>query len=142
MPGLAEGKALCREFVFAGNLKCLGDARDAILDFVREHCADQDVELDILLASQEALANAILHGCLDDERKLVHCTVEITPSEFNFVIQDPGPGFPFTPSIDAAGHVSNLSEHGRGIQLMRSLMDDVTFACSGSELRMKKLRPL
>ena len=68
MPGLAEGKALCREFVFAGNLKCLGDARDAILDFVREHCADQDVELDILLASQEALANAILHGCLNDER--------------------------------------------------------------------------
>ena len=142
MHGLVERPTLSREFVFPGSLASLPDAREAILDFVREQGADEQTALDIFLALQEALANAVLHGCRNDERKIVRCTVEITPSEFNFVIRDPGPGFPFTASIDAAGHVRNLTEHGRGIQLMRSLMDDVTFACNGSELRMKKLRPL
>ena len=142
MHGLVERPTLSREFMFPGTLASLPDAREAILDFVREQGADEQMQLDIFLALQEGLANAVLHGCRNDERKLVRCNVEITPSEFNFVIRDPGPGFPFTASIDADGHVSNLTEHGRGIQLMRSLMDDVSFAHNGSELRLKKLRPL
>ena len=121
MHGLVERPTLSREFVFPGTLASLPDAREAILDFVREQGPDEQAMLDIFLALQEALANAILHGCRNDDRKAVRCTVEITPSEFNFVIQDPGPGFPFTASIDAAGHATNLTEHGRGIQIMRSL---------------------
>jgi anti-sigma regulatory factor (Ser/Thr protein kinase) len=68
--------------------------------------------------------------------------VEITPSEFRFVIRDPGPGFHAAARIDAAGNATNLTEHGRGIRLIRSLMDDVTFAHNGSELHMTKLRTL
>lgn len=142
MREVVEQQSLSREFVFPGNLASLPQARDSILEFVHQHCSDEQQELDILLALQEALANAALHGCLNDERKFVRCTVEITPSQFSFVIRDPGPGFPTTVSIDAAGHVANLTEHGRGIQMMRSLMDDVRYARNGSELRMTKLRAL
>src|ERR1019366_4033751 len=34
----------------------------------------------------------------------------------------------------------NTTEHGRGICLMRSLMDDVSYRRGGSEVRLRKLR--
>lgn len=136
-----EERSLTREFVFTGSVASLGPARDAVMDFVRGHCANEQQETDILLALQEALANAILHGCRGDAAKLVHCTVEISPSAIEFTIRDPGTGFDTANPADMADDGTNLTEHGRGIYLMRSLMDEVHYAKHGSELHMKKLRP-
>ncbi len=135
-----EQQSLAREFVLTGNLAALAPARGAIMEFVHEHCADEQQEIDILLALQEALANAILHGCHSDGSQLVHCTVEISPSAIEFTIQDPGPGFDTGSATDTTEDGTNLSEHGRGIHLMRSLMDEVSYRRNGSEVRLKKMR--
>lgn len=137
-----EQRALSREFVLQGNLDSVAPARDAMVEFVRAYCADEQQEIDIFLALQEALANASLHGCQNDSSKLVHCTVEITPSAITFDIRDPGPGFPTESAIDEAEDGTNLTEHGRGICLMRSLMDQVSYSKCGSEVLMKKMRTL
>ena len=129
-----------REFVLTGNVAAMAPARDAIMDFVRDHCSDEQQQLDVLLALQEGLANAILHGCQDDAGKLVRCTVEISPSAIEFTIRDPGPGFNTSSARDESEDGSNLTEHGRGIFLMRSLMDEVTYRHNGTELYMKKAR--
>jgi anti-sigma regulatory factor (Ser/Thr protein kinase) len=65
--------------------------------------------------------------------------VEIDPSAFTIVIQDPGPGFDVAATTTADPSV-NTTEHGRGICLMRSLMDDVSYRRGGSEVRLRKLR--
>jgi len=135
-----EQQALSREFVLTGNLAALAPARDAIMDFVHEHCADEQQEIDILLALQEALANAILHGCQSDASQLVHCAVEISPSAIAFTIRDPGPGFDTGSATENTEDGTNLTQHGRGIHLMRSLMDEVTYHRHGSEVEMKKFR--
>lgn len=135
-----EQQVLSREFEFTGDAASIAPARDAILKFVHEHCTDEQQETDIFLALQEALANAILHGCQGDPSKHVHCTVEITPSSFSFVIRDPGLGFDTGNPADEAEDGTNLTEHGRGIYLMRSLMDEVSYRNNGSELRLKKMR--
>jgi serine/threonine-protein kinase RsbW len=129
-----------REFVLTGSMAALKPGRDAIMDLVHEHCGDEQVEIDIFLALQEAMANAILHGCHDDPAKLVHCTVEITPTAFEFTIRDSGDGFDSGGAVESAEDGTNLTQHGRGIFLMRSLMDEVTYRHNGTELHLKKLR--
>lgn len=135
-----EQQTLSRDFVLTGNLDALTPGRDAIMDFVHQHCADEQQEIDIRLALQEALANAILYGCKNDAGKLVHCLVEISPSAIELIVRDPGEGFDTSSAIDEAEDGSNLTQHGRGILLMRSLMDEVGYRHNGSELHLKKLR--
>jgi len=135
-----EQQTLSRDFALTGNLDALTPGRDAIMHFVREHCAGEQQEVDIQLALQEALANAILHGCKNDAGKLVHCSVEISPSAIEFIVRDCGEGFDTASAADEAEDGTNLTQHGRGILLIRSLMDEVSYRRNGSELHMKKLR--
>jgi serine/threonine-protein kinase RsbW len=138
-PSVAQ-RIFSREFVLTGNVAAMAPARDAIMDFVRDHCCNEQEQLDMLLALQEALANAILHGCQGDAAKLVRCTVDISPTAIEFTIRDPGPGFDSSSATDESEEGTNLTEHGRGIFLMRSLMDEVTYRHNGTELYMKKAR--
>jgi len=137
--GPTHHRAFIRDFVFAGEAATITDGRDAIMEFLAGHGISDDEEIDLLVALQEGLANAVFHGCRDDRSKTIECTVEVDASEFNIVIRDPGPGFN-TSIGDSAEDGSNLTQHGRGIMLMRSLMDEITYRQGGSELYMKKLR--
>ena len=134
-----DKQAFTKDFVFAGDAAAIPDGRDAILQFLADHGISDEEEIDVLVAVQEALANAVFHGCGNDRSKQIECTVELNPSEINIVLRDPGPGFD-TSLGDAAEDGTNLTQHGRGIMLMRSLMDEITYRHGGSELHMKKLR--
>jgi serine/threonine-protein kinase RsbW len=132
-------QVFAREFDFAGEGAAMIPARDAMMRFLAAHGISEEEEIDILVALQEALANAVVHGCRNDCTKTIHCTVTVDPSAINIVVRDPGDGFDmsFLASNDDG---ANLTEHGRGILLMRSLMDEITYRQGGSELHMKKLR--
>ncbi len=138
---IEQQRGVCRGFALTGSMAALKPGRDAIMAFVHEHCSDEQFEIDIFLALQEALANAILHGCHDDPAKLVHCTVEVSPTAFEFTVRDPGSGFDSSSGVESTEDGTNLTQHGRGIFLMRSLMDEVTYRKNGTELHLKKLRP-
>jgi serine/threonine-protein kinase RsbW len=114
-------------------------ARESVMDFIKEHRFPQSEEIDILVALQEALANAVLHGCQNDGTKTILCRVEINLSALTIVIRDPGPGFDLA-AIESAALTPNTTEHGRGICLMRSLMDEVTYRRGGSEILLRKFR--
>jgi len=135
-----EQQAITRDFVFRADSEAMIATRDAIIDFLRAHGIGEKEEIDILVALQEALANAVLHGCGNDSSKFVRCAVEIDPSAVRIVVRDPGPGFNTSLATDASENAVNLTEHGRGICLMRSLMDEVTYRHGGSEVELKKVR--
>jgi len=96
-------------------------------------------EFEIEMALREALANAILHGCLGDPSKKVEITVTGDREEgIMIVVRDPGTGFD-PASIPSPDDDSNLhSEHGRGIFLISKLMDEVTHERNGTVIRMRK----
>ena len=51
-------------------------------------------EFEIELALQEALANAVRHGCRGDRTKFIECRITYEgTSEVCIVVRDPGPGF-------------------------------------------------
>lgn len=138
-PAVTEQR-VSREFTFPGDPESLAGSRQAVMDFIAPHCSSDIEEVDILIAVQEALANAILHGCQKDCSKTIHCSVVIDPTAFTITVRDCGPGFDVEAATRAAEADMNTTTHGRGIALMRSLMDEVTYRNGGSEVEMRKLR--
>jgi anti-sigma regulatory factor (Ser/Thr protein kinase) len=96
-------------------------------------------EFEIELALQEALANAIRHGCQGDTTKSVRCCVTCqADGDVRIVVRDPGRGFDVTDVANPLDGDNLLKADGRGIFLMNQLMDEVRFADDGRELHLRK----
>jgi serine/threonine-protein kinase RsbW len=103
---------------------------------------DADVEA-VELALTEALANAIRHGCRGDMTKCVQCSVSCVESEeVVIVVRDEGSGFDPGGVPDPLDPANTFKPSGRGIFLMRALMDHVVFADGGREVQMRKRKAL
>ena len=91
------------------------------------------------LALQEAVANAIRHGCGGDASKELQCAVTCDDAgEIVITVRDPGTGFDPAKIANPLDPVNLLKSSGRGIFLINGLMDDVQFADGGRELQMRK----
>lgn len=118
----------------------IGTVTAGVLRVLREtkHLPDE-TEMQIELALQEALANAIRHGCKGDPTKRVQCCVTTDEAgEVLIVVRDPGPGFDVETVPDPLEPANILKSSGRGIFLINQLMDEVRFADHGREVIMRK----
>ncbi len=102
---------------------------------------DGDDSLNISLAVREAATNALIHGNGRDASKLVQVAFGVQKGCIEVEIQDEGTGFDPALVDDPRdpGNVARTS--GRGIFLMRSFMDSVTFEKSisdGMHVRLTK----
>lgn len=96
-------------------------------------------EFGIGMAIREALNNAVVHGNRLDSHRLVqiHCACELGEG-VSIVIKDEGHGFDLAAVPDPLSDQNIASEHGRGILLMKMGVDEVSFACGGAEVHMRK----
>jgi serine/threonine-protein kinase RsbW len=127
------------------DLRMPGDiaAISGVADLVSERLSALDVpeekRLEIALAVQEALANAVVHGCGNDPSKEVRCRLQRDPNgPVLIIVTDPGPGFNTEGLSDPKQPERLYSDHGRGVYLIRQLMDEVHFENRGSEIKMWK----
>jgi serine/threonine-protein kinase RsbW len=96
-------------------------------------------ELDIETALREALANAIVHGNQLDPSKSVYVACRCTTDgEVSITVQDEGPGFDADSVADPTTAENRLLTQGRGIYLMKTLMDEVRFEQRGTFVYMRK----
>jgi serine/threonine-protein kinase RsbW len=96
-------------------------------------------EIDIEMALREALANAVIHGNGDDSRKSVYVTCRCyMDGEVSVTVRDEGKGFDSSTVLDPTVLENLMFTHGRGIYLMKTLMDEVSFEEGGSVVRMRK----
>lgn len=100
-----------------------------------------DELMKVELALDEALANAIRHGCRNDPTKQVQCVVSTDAAgELVIVVRDPGPGFDVAKVPNPLQGANLLKPSGRGVFLINELMDKVEFADGGREVVMQKRR--
>jgi anti-sigma regulatory factor (Ser/Thr protein kinase) len=100
-----------------------------------------DELMKVELALDEALANAIRHGCKNDPTKQVQCVVSTDAAgELVIVVRDPGPGFDVAKVPNPLQGANLLKPSGRGVFLINELMDKVEFADGGREVVMQKRR--
>jgi serine/threonine-protein kinase RsbW len=93
---------------------------------------------DVEIALREALANAIIHGNHEDRRKHVHVTCRCEPDEVSIAVKDEGKGFDINNVPDPTDPENIGAVHGRGIHVIRALMDEVRFEENGAVVHMKK----
>jgi serine/threonine-protein kinase RsbW len=137
-PHLAGPNALLA-ITMRSEINAISGAVDWLMAMIQEcHCVPGQ-ERDVEIALSEALANAVLHGNHQDaEKKIqINCRIQCG-GEVSIIVRDEGKGFDPTkvPNPTAVDNIE--SEHGRGIYLMRALMDEVRFEQGGTEVHMRK----
>jgi serine/threonine-protein kinase RsbW len=96
-------------------------------------------EFDVELALREALENAVVHGNQENPEGKVRIRCRCQPgNEISIVVTDQGKGFDFQTILRNGITSDPDSEHGRGLQLMKSYMDAVHFDRGGSEVHLRK----
>jgi serine/threonine-protein kinase RsbW len=95
-------------------------------------------ESDVEIALREALANAIIHGNHEKSRKRVYVRCRCKPDEVSIAVKDEGRGFDINKMADPTAPENTGSVHGRGIYLMKALMDEVRFEEGGVVVHMRK----
>jgi len=100
----------------------------------------QDTEvIAVELSVQEAIANAIRHGCQNDATKHVQCCLMVESSgEVVIVVRDPGTGFDASAVPNPLNSENLFKSSGRGVFLINTLMDRVDFVDGGREVQMRK----
>ena len=143
-----------------------------LIGHLREHVArlqscDETDLIRVGMALNEALLNAIYHGNLEvdsalrqeDERhfhdlagrrrrqspyrdRRVEVVATIGPAEARFVVRDEGPGFDPDSLPDPCDSANLDCIGGRGLLLIRTFMDEVSYNAIGNEITMiKRCRP-
>ncbi len=122
-----------------GDATAISPLVESVIAMVKSLECSAGKEFEIETGLREALANAIRYGCQHDATRMVQCAVACDQNRgVLIVVRDPGPGFD-PASIPSPLMGENVfSHHGRGIYLLNQLMDEVTFAHGGTEIRMRK----
>jgi len=101
---------------------------------------DEDHRFAVRLAFEEALVNAMKHGNRMDPSRQVRLRYCATPECVEIHVADDGAGFNPASIPDPTADENLRKPCGRGIMLMRSYMDEVSYSCSGQEVHMIKYR--
>jgi serine/threonine-protein kinase RsbW len=112
---------------------------DQLMRFISKFRIAEGDNFGIELALREALVNAIVHGNQEDSYKRVYVNCRCSADgEVSIEVQDEGLGFNHEAVPDPTSPDNRLLTHGRGLYLMRKLMDKVDFEQGGSVVHMRK----
>ena len=114
---------------------------EEVVDLLTRHCctggwSSRRFRFNLRVAVAEALANAIVAGNQEDRTKSVQIQAELAGDVIRIEVTDQGPGF--DPSrINAPLLPEELEQpSGRGLHLIRHLVDDVQFNQQGNSICM------
>lgn len=98
-----------------------------VLDAAVKAGLNEDKFNNISLAVAEAISNSIKHGNKNDKSKKVFIKISADDEKMVVVLKDQGEGFDpdIIPDPTQPGNI--LKDSGRGIHIMRSLLDDLRF---------------
>ena len=111
------------------------------VEYVMERCAEcrthgRKLRLNFRVSLTEALSNAMLYGNGRDPRKRVRVEVIVGERELTARITDEGTGFDPTHIPDPTEPNNLEKSGGRGLFLMRELMDEVRFNERGNQVTL------
>lgn len=114
---------------------------EEVVDFVMQECSscgedERRLRLNLRVGLAEALANAMLYGNGRDPSKRVKVEVAIKKSVITARVTDEGTGFDPRSIPDPTSPQNLPKTNGRGIFLMRKLLDEVRFNDRGNSVTL------
>ncbi len=113
---------------------------DFIYEKFGEHGVPKSKIADFAISVSEIVNNAIEYGSQGDRSKPVTVSIDLSDSEATIIVKDQGPGFDPETLPDPLEKDNLLKQVGRGIFIVKSLMNSVDFNITddGTEVVMKK----
>jgi serine/threonine-protein kinase RsbW len=133
----ASGAATLVTLRLPSDVNCIEEA----VELVTRHClaghqATQTTRFRLRVVLSEALSNAIVQGNREDRTKWVDVRAELVPDAIRVSVTDEGAGFD-PDSVPEPIKPEQLDEaRGRGLYLIRKLVDAVQFNEQGNSICM------
>lgn len=110
-----------------------------LMDVKKEFDIKDDVFYNVMIAVTEAVNNAIIHGNKMKPEKKVNFELKTKGRTIIIIIKDEGEGFDPDNIDDCLKPENLMKDGGRGVFLIKELMDDVDFKTTeeGTTLTMK-----
>jgi serine/threonine-protein kinase RsbW len=123
-----------------GNIK---PAVDEIICMLKRIGTDESDIFDIRLCLEEALINAIKYGNKLDKKKPVRIDFSYHSPRLAISVEDTGSGFDLSSVPDPTTDDNILKGSGRGVFLIKHLMDSIEPNGKGNRITMiKNLKPI
>lgn len=119
------------------SVDCIEEAVDVLV----RHCltgapASQTTRFKLQVVLSEALANAVVQGNRNDDGKFVHVQAELLPELIRIRVTDEGDGFDPASIPEPLGGAALDATGGRGLFLIRRLVDALQFNERGNSICM------
>jgi serine/threonine-protein kinase RsbW len=122
------------------NQEFLSDV-DAFLEAtLRGFGADESIVADIAISVSELVINAMLHGNKSSPDKTVTIRISRNDTKVSIAVSDEGGGFKPEEIVDPLAEENLLREVGRGVFIVRQLMDsvDIEATSKGTTITISK----
>ncbi len=126
-----------KKISIASKIENLREVERIIDEISAEYSFGTEVYGNVLIASLEAVNNAISHGNKLNPEKNVEIEIRIKDKKLTIITKDQGSGFDYenVPDPTSPENIENVD--GRGIFLMRQLSDELVFHEDGKISEMK-----
>jgi serine/threonine-protein kinase RsbW len=138
---MPKGSTKIPKLIIPSSQKHLKKAVEFIEAMAQKIGFDEDATADIAISVSEAVNNAILHGNKKDEKKKVTILADPGEKQITIRIRDEGAAFCLDDVCNPLAPENLMKCNGRGILILRTLMDEVTFNSApggGMEVKMTK----
>jgi serine/threonine-protein kinase RsbW len=121
-------------------LKSVPESIHVLEQLIEEICDKYNLNHNYLgcisVALTEAFNNALIHGNKNDSEKKIEITYLRSNTGLTFNIKDEGDGFDFKRIPDVKGDGKEKIFPGRGLFLIKTLVDDINFYGNGNEIEI------
>jgi serine/threonine-protein kinase RsbW len=132
------------QLALPSNLDCIGEVERATEGMALRAGFDEDTASNLSMVTREATINAIKHGNKFAPDKTVTVHLQRTARDLTVSICDQGSGLDPSTLPDPLDPANLLRSSGRGVFLMRAIMDEVNFRQldPGTEVTLIKYRDM
>ncbi len=113
-------------------LEQLADVTACLDQHLRQWHVSEERRVDLKLCVMEAVQNALLHGGAAYMAPKAQIVWNCSDEAFRFTVTDNGPGI--APERRDSAYQETLKESGRGLLLMRAILDEVYFNEQGNAI--------
>lgn len=125
-------------FEIPSDPKYIKRASSKLLGALKGLKLNEEMLFDIRLSLEEAVINAIKYGNRFDKKLPVVISYDFSDGKLEIKVRDQGKGFDHRTTPDPRSETNILKHGGRGIFLIKNLMDEVKYNDSGNEIKMIK----
>lgn len=130
-----------KDIIFKSDSRRIRESSSRILEDLKGCGVGEKAEFEIKLCVEEAVRNAIVHGNRSDPKRQVRVSYWMDGDSLNIEIEDEGAGFDHESVKDPTKEDNLLRNSGRGVYLIKKLMDRVQYNSKGNKISMtKKIR--